>query len=668
MTTLPGNPMTGGEWLNIDGVPADLSDSTQVEFAAFPTGTFRFDYVTEADMSCPADTARLTVEVTNLRDVSCLDTVNLSLDDSCYFFVEPSLFLTSPTIGGIDSLYEIVLVSSSGALVGDTITPEYVGQVLDAFIRIPGCADSYCMGAIRTLDLMPPVIDSVANPMGMDSLLCYDIDSILNVDASWNDPTYTYYIGGPVFRDNCSTPTVTVSDVISFGECDTSFATLRRTFIAEDAFGLTTDTTINYPFYVPSLVPAGKLPDVKVNTCTPAGTLVPPTYPYIINAFGDTLYITENECDHSSGFEDREFILCGGTRKIERIIKLFDWCTNESINVDTLNILIGDFEGPVIAQGADTISVSMAPFACEASFRLEQSVLESMFALSFSDCSDTVILNTSFVSYFSETDFWGTPTGDSSFMHVDYPVSRNIVSGIPLGVHGIVINATDGCGNSSLDTAYFRVKDFISPVVQCDDVINISLSSAGYAQLTAEDADEGTWDNCGLDRLQIRRFIPEACRFNYDRNNNGVVVGDELDASGYTRFDDASTMGTFVEFWCCDLETMPVVELWAWDIYGNYGFCELEILLEDKYLPAAAAPADTITICLDPSLDGDLANFGAAVVVGDDCGLAQIVELAPEMNIKQCGTGTITRRFQSVKYMDTDRELRSAIVEQNITV
>lgn len=668
MDLLPGNPATGGTWVNVDSVPADLSDSTAVDFAAFPTGTFRFDYITEAFGMCPADTARLTVAVTNLRDLSCQDTINVGLNDSCFFVVTPDLLVTQPVLPDVNDRYQVVLTTPGGGFVGDTVTADHLGLALQAFVQIPGCGPAYCMGVVQAQDLRPPRIDSIANPLGTDSLLCYDLDAIVNIPESWQDPGYRYYIGGPVFGDNCTTPEVTVTDNLVFGDCDTSFATLIRTFRAEDGSGLTFDTTIHYPFYVPALRPAAKLPDVVINTCTPAGTPVPPTYPFIMNAFGDTLFITENECDHSSGFEDREFLQCGGARKIERIIKLFDWCNDVAVNVDTINILIGDFAGPVIEQGADTITVSTAPFACEASFRLDQSVLESMFALTFSDCSESIALSSSFLTYGPEVDFWGTPTGDSSFMAVDYPISRNIVSGIPLGLHAMILNASDGCGNQSVDTIYFRVKDFVSPVAQCDDRINVTLNSSGYAQIFTQDVDEGTWDNCGLDSLAIRRLIDPACYANYDRNGNGTVLGDELDDNGYTRLDDSLTGGAYVEFFCCDLDSLPTVELFAWDIHGNVGVCEAELLLEDKFPPVAGAPADTTTNCLDPTLDGDLSNFGSGRVVGDECGLVQVQELTPQYDLGQCGTGTVTRQFQAVKYLGTERELRSPVVTQTIVV
>ena len=668
MDALPGNPAPGGEWINVDNVPADLSDSTAVDFAAFPSGTFRFDYALPAGGGCPADTARLTVDVTNLRNLTFRDTIAVGLDDSCRFVVQPNQFIILPDLPNIDGLYDILLVSPDDIAIGDTITAEYVGELLTALIVIPGCSEVYGEGVVRVQDNRPPRIDSIIDPLQGDSLLCYDIDSILNVDASWQDPDYRYYIGGPVFSDNCFTPQISVTDDIVYGECDSSYATLFRTFTAEDDFGQSFDTLIQYPFYVPTLKPAAKLDDVYINTCTPAGVPVPPTYPFIINAFGDTLFITENECDHSSGFEDREFVECGGTRKIERIIKLFDWCTDEAFNVDTIIIRIGDFEGPMIRQGADTISVSTAPFACEASFRLDQEFLEDVFALEFTDCSSSIALSTSFISYLPELDFWGAPTGDTSWVDVDYPVNRNVVSGIPLGLHGLIINASDGCGNRSVDTTYFRVKDFIAPTVQCDDSLHVTLNSAGYAQVMAVDVDEGTEDNCQLDRLRIRRQVSPSCQANYDRNNNGVVVGDELDDSGYTRFDDPVTNGEYVEFWCCDLDASPEVELWAWDIYGNVSFCQMELLLEDKFLPRVAAPADTITNCLDPALSGDLSAFGLGQIVGDECGLVELVELDPVFDLEQCGTGTITRRFQTIKFRNDPREARSEIATQTITV
>jgi len=668
MDLLPGNPLLGGEWINVDNVPVDLSDSTAVDFAAFPDGTFRFDYAVEAGSGCPADTARLSVAVTNLRNLTCRDTISVGLSDSCRFVVEPSQFVLLPDLPNKNDLYEVILINSDGVAIGDTITAEYAGELLDALIVIPGCSEVYCEGAVRVNDLLPPQIDSIADPLRGDSLLCYDIDSIFNVTASWQDADYGYYIGGPVFSDNCSTPEVTVVDEIVYGECDSSFATLFRTFTAVDDFGRTTDTLMVYPFYVPTLKPAAKLDDVYINTCTPSAVPVPNTYPFIINAFGDTLLITENECDHSSGFEDREFVECGGTRKIERIIKLFDWCTDEAFNVDTIIIRIGDFAGPMIRQGADTISVSTAPFACEASFRLEQEFLEQLFALEFTDCSASITLSTSFISYLPELDFWGAPTGDFRFVTVDYPVSRNVVSGIPIGLHGIIINASDGCGNQSVDTTYFRVKDFIAPNVQCDDRLNITLNTLGYAQVSATDVDEGTTDNCGLDRIKIRRQVPVSCRSNYDRNGNGIVVGDELDDSGYTRFDDPVTNGDYVEFWCCDLSATPEVELWAWDVYGNVSFCQMDLLLEDKFLPQVTPPADTTTNCLDPRLDVDLSAFGEGQILGGECGLIEVIELDPVFNLEQCGAGTITRRFQTVKLRNTSREVRSEVATQTITV
>nr|WP_290934627.1 hypothetical protein [Haliscomenobacter sp.] len=50
----------------------------------------------------------------------------------------------------------------------------------------------------------------------------------------------------------------------------------------------------------------------------------------------------------------------------------------------------------------------------------------------------------------------------------------------------------------------------------------------GYAQVTAEDIDEGSWDNCKLAWIAVRRNVPTACAASfiqkgYDSNGNGKI-------------------------------------------------------------------------------------------------------------------------------------------------
>ena len=112
--------------------------------------------------------------------------------------------------------------------------------------------------------------------------------------------------------------------------------------------------------------------------------------------------------------------------------------------------------------------------------------------------------------------------------------------GVPVGKHIMKIEAFDGCYNASTHCFEFEVKDKIAPVMKCDDKLQVSLSNGngyvnGYAKVTAGDIDEGSWDNCKLAWIAVRRNVPATCESSfitkgYDTNGNG-----KLDAAS---FDD----------------------------------------------------------------------------------------------------------------------------------
>ncbi len=68
----------------------------------------------------------------------------------------------------------------------------------------------------------------------------------------------------------------------------------------------------------------------------------------------------------------------------------------------------------------------------------------------------------------------------------------------------IVYEATDQCHNRSYDTCYIHVKDRTDPVVVVDKGLTVSLSDK-KVWMNAEDLDEGSWDNCGINLFLARR-------------------------------------------------------------------------------------------------------------------------------------------------------------------
>jgi hypothetical protein len=135
---------------------------------------------------------------------------------------------------------------------------------------------------------------------------------------------------------------------------------------------------------------------------------------------------------------------------------------------------------------------------------------------------------------------------------VDYAIVNGNMVGVPVGRHLMVIEAFDGCYNSSCMAFEFEVQDKIAPVMKCDDKLNISLSNGngyttGYAQATADDINEGSWDNCKLAWIAVRRNVPTGCEASfigkgYDTNGNGKL--DPIPADGdWTKADGFDNNG-----------------------------------------------------------------------------------------------------------------------------
>ncbi|NND35461.1 MAG: hypothetical protein HKN76_22930, partial [Saprospiraceae bacterium] len=75
----------------------------------------------------------------------------------------------------------------------------------------------------------------------------------------------------------------------------------------------------------------------------------------------------------------------------------------------------------------------------------------------------------------------------------------------------IIYEAFDDCHNVGRDTCYIKVKDLTRPIAVCDKGVNVSLTSKKI-WVEAETFDEGSWDNCGINMMLVRRSDwQEAC-------------------------------------------------------------------------------------------------------------------------------------------------------------
>ena len=662
LDNLTGNPKTGGTWTDLDNSGLNISDPTQVDISELPSGTYRFSYAIAAGGACPADAAILTLNITAANTIACIDQVDAVLGSDCTYQLTVENVLAGSTV--CDDELSVLAFDFQTGFHGNVLTAEHTGKVLDVVVFKEGCPQSVCNSSILLRDTGRPDVSNIDWKADEITLYCEDLDLFINNEKTWNDPSYKYYLGGPVINE-CSGYQVAVTDNVVYEPCTSQvYARLLRTFIITDAAGNFSSTTLEASFIYPEIDKIAKLPDIIINSCDPDGIPIPATYPYLINSFGDTINLREDGCDYSIGFEDRDFFVCGGAKKVEREVRYFDWCTDEFFPIDTLVIKIGDFTGPIIQRNVDTAIIQTSAFSCGGVLSFRKTDLEKIFDIQVNECNSSDIGITGYVeSWLPDFNY-----ADSSYQRGEAIHHENYIDNIPPGLHRFIVTLTDGCKSEATDTLYFRVEDRTPPVMSCIDRLLVSMSEGPYGKVSAFDINEGSDDNCEIIRLKVRRKVTPASYEYYDYDGNGFVIGDELDEDGFTRFDDDRSNGDYIEYYCNDLIVPEQqIELWGWDANGNKSTCWTSITLEDKIPPVCIAPADTVLPCYEYFPD-NLVYFGEAVPSDYTCGNIVIEELPVIDSRNQCGNGTLIRQFQAVKNPDSDRPRVGPVCVQTITV
>src|SRR5690625_7952593 len=89
-----------------------------------------------------------------------------------------------------------------------------------------------------------------------------------------------------------------------------------------------------------------------------------------------------------------------------------------------------------------------------------------------------------------------------NYSHTKDPIHITVsgCNGDPIEV---VYTATDGC-NESHWSKYVKVRDDVPPTAITDRDVNVTMTKdVEYAW--AETYDEGSWDNCGIETMLVRR-------------------------------------------------------------------------------------------------------------------------------------------------------------------
>ena len=519
----------------------------------------------------------------------CRASLNLSLPADGESIITPGILLANPACDPAEFYVEVF--DNQGNTLGDKITCDQVGQTLNAgvFHQVTGIS---CWTMISVSDYFKP------------QLTCQD--TIISCISDYSVAA----IGSPTVTDNCGVASLTFTEDFTTRDCfytnpggDTITAEILRTWTATDVNG-NTNTCAQYIYLKRNTIDDVVFPANRDDFGLPA--LDCSQNPQDLTLTGEPTIenrplLTGGHCELIISFSDQTIEFCGpGGYRILRNWRVVDYCTGnfkEHIQI----IKVADKTAPEIACIAD-IQEFTDTYSCDAT------VLLPMMPTT-DDCSSVTV-----------TPSWAYGSGFGPFEN------------IPVGNHQVTYTATDECGNSSTCTVMLTVSDNIIPAMVCEGNTQVVLTSNGTADIEAIAFDDGSYDNCELDRFEVSRD---------DQNYDAQV-----------RFD------------CADVNVPVTVYLRAYDIYGNFNTCEIMVEVVDGIKPVIACPV-TVTIACKEDYE-DLNVTGLPVVL-DACGVDTFY-YSDDVEINSCQVGRVVRTWTAVDVNGNEKKCQQEIFIEDNTV
>lgn len=441
--------------------------------------------------------------------MNCGASINVSVDPTnCEAEITPEMY--GAQADDCAGLYVIVYDKHNEPILDNIVTSEHIGQTLQVELHSD---DNLCWGYITVEDYAKPVIDCPTDPIEVE---CGNIED------------YT-----PTATDNCGTPTVVatllsvVNNNCNMGLPDNVLRVVTKRFVATDAYGnqsdecvvtinvVTSTATIDYPENYVYLEGTNLNCDDNFNTDANGhpspvadgskfGTGVP-----TLGVDGPALYPTPYDvCGLMSNYSDINLGTSNCVTKIMRTWTVTSWNCEVSGILETQPqiIEIADTLAPTFNL-VDEATVSTQGHNCMGLYTLPQPTNVT------DNCGDI---------------------GNITVSNLDNdPYVENLTNGtttieLPAGENKLYYDIYDSCGNVRRDSVLVTVVDNTPPVAVCIQNSVVSLTSDGSAWLAAQAVDNGSYDECQLKTVLVRRMntscdceIPEFNHLTYKGTYNG---------------------------------------------------------------------------------------------------------------------------------------------------
>ncbi|MEZ4907309.1 MAG: hypothetical protein R2771_06650 [Saprospiraceae bacterium] len=548
--------------------------------------------------------------------LSTEDLVAISLSETnCDATLTPEIFLTDDGAACSNATsYEFEVRSANGSVV---LIPRTSNAVLDyTFIGGPYMVIIWAlngttvvntgMSAFTVADKMPPVID------------CPDY----TVEIScWQQDVYL-----PTAYDNCTDDvTLTkIKEVIKDNNCNQGwdadvFRIVDRWYMATDDSGNNSDTChvvlqvnrlSDYEFYTMIRFPEDFIKTEGTAISCPDADYYKDAngdydpfktgWPYIIypdenptlyeqsvQDYQDTVLLKNDcvlACNLASTYLDVNINTC--PECVEKTVRF--WTVVESscqyperfrTGIQTIEVI--DTIPPVIVPLPD-VTVTTNNVDCQARYTFPTPVITDQCC----NCQSYTI---------SVTSASGDPVMFADTTETQGTVKRDL----PLGVNTVMYTAYDKCGNSSFITFKVEVVDATPPVAICQQNTTVSLTYDGEAILYPSNVNSGSYDDCELTTMKIRRM-----------NNT---------CDGYSEEDDSDKWFDYVHFCCDDIARNDItVVMRVWDAGNNYNDCMVQVNVQDKLPPQITCPPSLCVECDYPFDLENMSDYFGTVVEGED--------------------------------------------------
>ena len=542
---------------------------------------------------------------------TCNGGVNISVDENCTFQITPSQFITNYTSlpsACQDSLYVYVTTENNVLLAqGDTVIIDLsifnpllsIGDSIKVTVfEIEEDNDLFdgnqmsCWGGARLEDKLDPIIADC----GDTSVYCFE--ELGNVAS------------GPIIpitaTDNCDgNVSINLLDsVLTLVDCSvdpSTKATLVKRWVAVDNYGNTdtctqTITILRIPTTGISITPPAKA-ELECNSTnqpdTSAANLGYPIYSFDNNGTMDSIELSPENIsglcsDIKVLYEDTPSLggMCGNEEKYVRTFYIFDCCADVFLDTVIQIIKLTDHTPPVLT--------------CPGNL---------MYGTSSNSCVANVFIPAVGISdACSSTNFDVEVQSDFGNLNTN----GGLINDLPVGEHTITFIVNDDCNNESMCSMTVTVIDNLAPIPVCDENTVVALNNLGFATVGAMVFDDGSTDNCGIETYEVRRMASNC--------------------------NPGTSFASSVEFNCCDVGEIIMVELRLTDAAGNSNSCMVEVQVQDKQNPTIICPSNKTIEC-----GADISPVVQGMALGqDNCGTANITWEDSGV-LSSCGIGTISR-------------------------